>query len=390
MKDAKQTKENHLQTAKQENAFDKRNQNVFKKRNFYCIKDSGLIYLLALLVPLAVSLVFSYISVAVATNIGLKFPEDSNVLEELFVRYLWFAVVYLLLTQVTFLVIWLSFHGARRISFSATKFSVRKANVWTALLSMLTGVICVLGFVWLMEGCFGKLFSLWGINDGLAFEINSVPRLFLALFVLGIVPAICEELIFRGVIFGGLRKSFGMWTSVVLCGLLFALMHQSVTQLIYPFILGCVLAVVMERTGNILYPILIHMFNNFTTVILTFVFSILKIEDINTVFNVQWWGVLCAILLAALTCGILWLLYHFYLKKFTKLSESNEAKEESQNEDNKNNEHQKGNAKERFQKDDTSFVPTYENSPFMIGKIPLTLLCGLVLACIFVVISFFP
>ncbi len=363
---------------------------IFGKRNFYTIKDSGMVYLLALLVPLAISLVFSLASVFIARQVGVEFAKDANPLSELFSRYLWFAVIYLLISQVTFLAIWLCYHKSKRISFSTTPFSIKKAKISAVLLSMLVGVICVAGFVWLMEGCFGKLFSLWGINDGLAFEINSVPRLFLALFVLGIVPAICEELIFRGVIFGGLRKSFGMWTSVVLCGLLFALMHQSVTQLIYPFILGCVLAVVMERTGNILYPILIHMFNNFTTVILTFVFSILKIEDINTVFNVQWWGVLCAILLAALTCGILWLLYHFYLKKFTKLSESNEAKEESQNEDNKNNEHQKGNAKERFQKDDTSFVPTYENSPFMIGKIPLTLLCGLVLACIFVVISFFP
>lgn len=331
----------------------------FDRRKFYTIKDSGLMYLLALLLPLAASLVFSLISVSIAKGVGLKFPEGSNILEELFNRYLGFAVAYLLITQVTFFVTYLVFHKAQKITFSATKLSFKKANVWTALLAMLTGVICVLGFVWLMEGCFGKLFSIWKIDTGISFQINSIGRLFIALLVLGVVPAICEELIFRGVIFGGLRRSFGMWTSVLLSALMFALMHQSLVQLLYPFILGCVLAVVMEKTGNILYTILIHMFNNFATILLTFIFEHYAITDVTTVFSVQWWGVLCAIAVAAVTCVILWLLYRFYLcKKFDK-----EPETEGNN--------AQGN----------------ENSGIMIGKMPLTMLCGIILACIFLVIT---
>lgn len=219
----------------------------------------------------------------------------------------------------------------------------------------------MLGFVWLMEGCFGKLFSIWKIDMGLEFQINSVGRLFIALLVLGIVPAICEELIFRGVIFGGLRKSFGMWTSVLLSGLMFALMHQSIVQLLYPFILGCVLAVVMEKTGNILYTILIHMFNNFATILLTFIFEYFGIEDVTTVFSVQWWGVLSAIALAAATCLILWILYRFYLCKKCDKSDKSQIQENAEK--------------------------SYENAGYMVGKMPLTMLCGIVLAFIFLVIT---
>ncbi len=366
----KKTQENNFEKDKE--LTDNQKMSQFCKRNFYTIKDSGLVYLLALVLPLVVSLVFSLISVSVAGQVGLKFPEGSNILEELFSRYLWFAVIYLLITQVTFLVIWFSYHKSKKISFKATGFSVKKTNIWTALLCMLTGIVCVLGFVWLMEGCFGKLFTIWGINSGMEFKINTVGRLFVALLVLGVVPAIVEELIFRGVIFGGLRKSFGMWTSVLLCGLLFALMHQSIVQLLYPFILGCVLSIVMEKTGNILYTILIHMFNNFTTILLTFVFEYFEITDVTTVFNVKWWGVLCAIALAGVTCVILWVLYRFYLCKQKKLE--NPQVEDSQG----------------SKKGQERSISTFEDSSHMIGKIPLTMLCGIILAAIFLVISLIP
>ena len=66
-----------------------------------------------------------------------------------------------------------------------------------------------------------------------------------------ILPAICEELIFRGVIFNGLRKNFSDTFAVIFSALLFALMHSSVMQLAYPFIMGIIFAIIVQQRQNL-------------------------------------------------------------------------------------------------------------------------------------------
>ncbi len=327
---------------------------VSNKRNFYTIKDSGMIYILALVIPLFVAFVFLYISLFIVAQMGVEFAEEADVFEQLFENYFWFSIPYLLLTQATFICIWLSYHKVCRISYSASSVSFKKANVWTALLCVLTGIICVLGFVWLIEGCFGSFFEWVGLEmTSYSLPMTNAGWLILNLIVLGVVPAICEELLFRGVIFNGLKEKFSPNVSIVLCGLLFALMHGNIMQFIYPFILGCLLSFVMEKTGNLLYTILIHMFNNFTTIVMSY---IIEVNGTTLNFSVEWWGWICAILVAVATVALLWVIYWFYLKKQKKLEVEKQGEISG-------------------------------NKPIMVGKFPLTLICGMVLAVILIVIS---
>ncbi len=292
-------------------------QKMLKRRNFYTIKDSGSVFLYALLLPLAVGLIFSYIAMAIANSSGVQFEEGANVVVELFNNYYWFSIPYMLLSQVVFVCIYLLYHKANRISFSASKVFVKKTNVWTALLSCFTGIVCVLGFVLLIETCFGKMFKSWGLEpSAIGLPLDNVGWLFVNLLILGLVPAICEELLFRGVIFQGLKERFSSITSICLSALLFALVHQSIQQFIYPFILGCILALVFEKTNNLTYSILIHMFNNFTTILLSF------LENIGVLsfdMSLTWWIVLLAILAAAATAALLWVIYRFHLKRQPKV-----------------------------------------------------------------------
>lgn len=334
---------------------------VFDKRNFYTIKDSGFVFLLALILPLAIGLFVAYLTMFIVTRLGVAFPEGSNIIRELFNNYYWFSIPFMLLTQVVFICLWLIYHKGARISYKATPFSFKKANPWTVLLSIVTGIISVLGFLWLIEGCFGKLFTIWGFeNSSMGLPLDSVGWLFANFIILGIVPAICEELLFRGIIFTGLRKSFGVLASVLIDGLLFALIHQSLLQFIYPFILGCILCVVLEKTGNILYTILIHMFNNFTTIFLTY---LTNIGVMTGTFILTWWGILCAILIAVVTCVIFWLIYRFYLCK-----------------------------QEKFVRDNTEEIVAQEkksgsDNAFMVGKFPLSMIVGIIFAIIMIVIN---
>ena len=63
---------------------------------------------------------------------------------------------------------------------------------------------------------------------------------FISLFSLVLIPAVCEELLFRGIIFKGLKK-FGKPFSIILSAIMFTLFHMSIEQLLYPFLMGLML-----------------------------------------------------------------------------------------------------------------------------------------------------
>lgn len=86
------------------------------------------------------------------------------------------------------------------------------------------------------------------------------------LFVIALLPAVFEEIMFRGILLSGLR-SFKEWAAALLCGVLFALYHQNPAQTLYQFCCGTAFAFIAIRSGGILPTVLSHFFNN--TLILT-------------------------------------------------------------------------------------------------------------------------
>lgn len=328
---------------------------VLQRRNFYTVKDIGKLYLYALILPFAVGIVFSYISLAIVKGSGVQFPEGTNIINEMFDKYLWFSIPFVLLTQVIFFCIYFGYNKVNRIKQSSCNLSFKKTNIWTALLSVFVGIFCVLGLMLLIEGSFGSMFRAIGLKqNGIGLPLNSVGWLFINLLVAGILPGICEELLFRGMIFQGLKEKFSATTSIFLSALLFALMHQNIQQFIYPFILGCILAIVMQRTNNLIYPMLIHIFNNITTIVVSF---LQEMKIINLPFeSMAWWMHLVAVAVALVTFAILYVIYRFYLKKQSKIEVEKEGE------------------------------PAVASS-VNIGAFPVTLVCGILIAVVITVIN---
>ncbi|MGE0359359.1 MAG: ABC transporter permease subunit/CPBP intramembrane protease [Vicinamibacterales bacterium] len=79
--------------------------------------------------------------------------------------------------------------------------------------------------------------------------------------VIGLTPALCEELFFRGLIFAGLRR-LGAWPAVLIAALLFGLAHASIYRLLPTFTLGVLLGVVRWRSGSVVPGIVMHAVNN--------------------------------------------------------------------------------------------------------------------------------
>ena len=78
------------------------------------------------------------------------------------------------------------------------------------------------------------------------------------LFALAVVAApLAEEFIFRGLVFGGLRRSMGLAASMVMSSALFAIVHPPASMLPV-FVLGLGAACLYERTRSLLAPVLMH------------------------------------------------------------------------------------------------------------------------------------
>jgi membrane protease YdiL (CAAX protease family) len=96
---------------------------------------------------------------------------------------------------------------------------------------------------------------------------SSVDMLILV-FTLAFIPAICEEVFFRGLLLPFFidwtrNKYLGVWISAML----FAVLHFSVTQFIPILFMGVVLGYVYLWTRSIWAPVLVHFLNNMSTVV---------------------------------------------------------------------------------------------------------------------------
>lgn len=84
----------------------------------------------------------------------------------------------------------------------------------------------------------------------------------LALFVIALLPSLCEEFLFRGNILNNLEESVGTVRAVLLTGFCFSLFHANPEQTVYQFICGCAFSLITVRAGSILPAILMHFVNN--------------------------------------------------------------------------------------------------------------------------------
>ena len=87
-------------------------------------------------------------------------------------------------------------------------------------------------------------------------------HMLLDLFLLAVSPAICEELLFRGLVLRATRGALGFRGAILLNGILFAVFHLSIHRFMPTLLLGLVLAYIALQTGSMLPGVLFHFLNN--------------------------------------------------------------------------------------------------------------------------------
>ena len=281
----------------------------YQLRNYYNQDDSGKVYIFALLLPILISLVFVLISNIIVGATGL---ESSQVTGNL-----WFTTALQIVSAGASIGLFFIYNKVNKINNRAVNLKFKMS--WHTYLIIITiGIISLFGMQYFI-GAVDDLLELIGFPLDVSSpdmpESLTNPQSF-GVFVLSVVvtcilPAITEELLFRGIILNGLRKRFNDICSIFMSALLFALMHQNLQQLIYPFLLGSIMAWIVLRTGSLFSSMLVHFINNFLVILFTYLSNV---TSFSLALLGQWWFYLLAIILLALTAGIIYLVDRFYFK----------------------------------------------------------------------------
>lgn len=114
----------------------------------------------------------------------------------------------------------------------------------------------------LVLGYVHGLSKAFGLHVPNEIEAFTGHHILWAIGLIAIMPPLVEELAYRGVIFSGLRASFGLWESIVISSFAFALMHISLPALITHLPLGMYFCYLRYRSNSLWPSMLAHALHN--------------------------------------------------------------------------------------------------------------------------------
>lgn len=134
-------------------------------------------------------------------------------------------------------------------------------------------------------------------------ELLSAPQdpwqFCLYIISIAVMPSICEEVIFRGIICG-ILKDYNKTAAIIFSSIAFSLVHSTVQQIPFSFMMGLFLSYLFIKYNSILPCILLHFINNFISCFFMILYenmseeayiSIVQIYDISTILI----GILCTL-----------------------------------------------------------------------------------------------
>ncbi len=194
-----------------------------------------------------------------------SFFEDQEFLSQILIeQYPIIAVLYsLVLIPVYLVFLSLSRQRDPRVLLNA---SLRSQHIWPAI-AMMIGAMGLTNLWFALLTYLGDQFEY--VNEQLQNYIEQAsaftPSAGYIWLILGIVifAPIAEELLFRGIIQGELRKAMPEWLAIIIQAVIFALFHMQPVQITYVIVPGLLLGVAYAWSRTIWVPIVMHITFNF-------------------------------------------------------------------------------------------------------------------------------
>ncbi|PZD97086.1 hypothetical protein DNH61_04125 [Paenibacillus sambharensis] len=179
-------------------------------------------------------------------------------------------LLYVVIGQIAFnvlpAVVWFRYKG---ISMKNT-FLLNKVSPRTLILSLLIYAISQIVLLF-----FHQLTELVSIALGAPYATSHYPvadsigALLILIVSIGIIPPICEELLFRGALLTGYARR-GVWFSAGMTAALFALFHDNPYRIAELFASAWLAAVIVLRARSIYPGMLVHLLTNTTYVCVSY------------------------------------------------------------------------------------------------------------------------
>lgn len=124
---------------------------------------------------------------------------------------------------------------------------------------------------------FINLITMMFTTNEVAGQLDSMSnnRFWFNIFMTALLPAVMEELVFRGVIYSGYRNST-IKRAMLTSALVFGLFHMNINQFCYAFFMGMVFVLVREATGSMHSSMIMHFIFNANSVVLLKILDIVK------------------------------------------------------------------------------------------------------------------
>lgn len=126
-------------------------------------------------------------------------------------------------------------------------------------LHLLSGVMCTVLFypgALLLAELVGRVAPDDSVSSAVLGSVAMGPVL--AWITMALLPAVSEELLFRGAVFGSFRR-YGSVPAILVSAAMFSLFHGNLQQMSYTFLMGLAWACLREFSGSVLPGMLGHM-----------------------------------------------------------------------------------------------------------------------------------
>lgn len=142
-------------------------------------------------------------------------------------------------------------------------------------------------------------------NDIIESYLKQGQYIWLTLLHVSLVPAFCEELLFRGYLQRVLEKSWGIVAAIIVTGVTFGIFHLRLTQLLPLALIGMLLAYLTWKSNSLLPAMLGHLVNNGGSVMMAYLFPQMMFAEINPDAMPPLWMVLLSLALSGFVIYIM-------------------------------------------------------------------------------------
>ncbi len=195
------------------------------------------------------------VSLLKAVNVPIA-SIDSSILETVLA-----ALIYLVTLAIVIGLPWL----VNKNRTTLDDIGLQRLPTWTDLLMAPAGLVVYLALSSVLVALatnFLPWFNVSQPQDTGFYQTSYGYEVILAFVTLVVIAPFAEEIIFRGYLFGRLKKYAPVWVAIVVTSVVFGALHGAWNLAVDTFALSVVMSLLRQNTGSLWSSILLHMSKN--------------------------------------------------------------------------------------------------------------------------------